>query len=85
MVMPVYISEISPKEHRGTLTSTIGPAFTFGVLFGLALNIGAEKFPLGWRMTFAVIGLMGLVYAIGMLFHPHTPRWVKRDLIPSMK
>ena len=74
MVMPVYISEMSPKEHRGTLTSTIGLTFTFGILFGLALNIGAEKISFGWRLTFAFVALAGLIYAIGMSLHPHTPR-----------
>ena len=74
MVMPIYISEMSPKDHRGTLTSTIGPAFTFGILFSLALNIGAEKLLIGWRLSFAFVALTGLVYAVGMLFHPHSPR-----------
>lgn len=83
MVMPVYISEMSPKDHRGTLTSIIGPTFTFGILFGLALNVGAEKFSFGWRVTFGYIALAGLVYAVGMALHPHTPRWVKSMLCSS--
>lgn len=74
VAMPVYISEVSPKEHRGTLSSLIGHGYTGGMLIALCLNIGYAKFALGWRVSFAVLGLLGAVFAIGMLFVPHTPR-----------
>ncbi len=74
VVMPVYISEVSPKEHRGMLASIIGPAYTGGILAALCLNIGFAKFPLGWRVAFMISALLGLIYAVGMIFMPHTPR-----------
>ena len=74
MVMPLYVSEISPKERRGLLISTIGPTFSAGFLATLALNIGFARFPVGWRVEFAIMGLLGMVYSVGILFIPHTPR-----------
>lgn len=74
MVMPVYISETSPKEHRGMLASIIGPTYSFGLLVSLSMNVGFSKFHLGWRVPFMIIALLGLICAVGMLFVPHTPR-----------
>ena len=72
--MPVYIAEMSPTEHRGKLTAIIGPGFHAGILFALISNIGFAKFPAGWRVAFSLIAVLGLIYAVGMLFLPHTPR-----------
>ena len=74
MVMPVYIAEMSPKEHRGTLASIIGQTFNLGILVALCLNVGFAKFCEGWRVAFAIVVLLGLIFTIGMLFLPHTPR-----------
>ena len=73
MVMSVYIAEMTPKESRGLLGAIIGPAFNMGSCLGLLANIGFAEFDLGWRLSIAVAGLVGLVYAIGMSFMPHTP------------
>ena len=74
MVAPVYVSEVSPKEHRGFLTSMIGNSLNFGFLITAGLNIGFAKFLLGWRVGFAILAALGVSYSIGMLFMPHTPR-----------
>lgn len=74
MAMPVYISEVSPKEHRGMLSSIISHTYTGGTLIALCLNVGYAKFTLGWRVSFVVLGMLGAIFAIGMLFVPHTPR-----------
>ena len=74
MIVPVYISEMSPKEHRGMLASTIGPIYGCGLLAALSMNVGFSKFHLGWRVPYAIIALLGVAYAIGMLYAPHTPR-----------
>jgi MFS family permease len=74
MAMPVYISEVSPKEHRGVLFSSLSHTYTGGTFIALCLNIGYAKFDLGWRVSFMVLSAFGLIYAVGMLFVPHTPR-----------
>lgn len=72
--MPIYISEMSPKESRGTLTSIIGPMYNIGFLGSLCTNIAFSKFSLGWRMAIAVLVIFGLLFTVGMKFMPHTPR-----------
>ena len=72
--MPVYIAEMTPKEIRGMMCSLIGPAFSVGISISLIANIGFAKFSLGWRVSIMIVGLVGLVYAIGMSIMPHTPR-----------
>lgn len=73
-VGPVYVSEMSPKDYRGLMNSLLGLTFAVGILAALLFNIGFEKFPSGWRVAFAIIGLLGLISTVGMLFVPHTPR-----------
>ena len=75
VVMPIYIGEMSPKQKRGLMMSFIGPGFSIGILIGLLTNVGFERFNEGWRVTCAVLALGGLIYAIGFIWLPHTPRY----------
>jgi predicted MFS family arabinose efflux permease len=74
MMTPVYISETSPKEHRGMLTSIVGQGYTLGLLVSLSMNVGFSRFNLGWRVPYMIRVPIGLVYTIGMMFAPHSPR-----------
>lgn len=74
MVMPVYVSEMSPKEHRGKLSAVVGPLFSGSVLAILCFNVGFAKFRDGWRLVHVIVTVLGVIYTIGMLFQPHTPR-----------
>ncbi len=76
MVMPVYISEVSPKESRGMLTSLIGIGYAMGALLGLCTNIGFSRFLLGWRVATGVQAVWGLLFSLGMVWMPYTPRYV---------
>ena len=80
VVVPVYIAEMSPKESRGMLVSLLGLIAGIGTVVGLCTNIGFSKFLLGWRLTSAVSGLSGLVYALTILWLPHSPRLVTISL-----
>ena len=75
MVMPVYISEMTPKESRGMMGSTIGPAYILGTMIAYLINVGYAKFYMGWRVSIAVMAVVSLVFGLGMMtFIPHTPR-----------
>lgn len=74
MVMPVYLSEMCPKESRGTFGAFIGIGLNAGSIIALVTNIGFAEFYLGWRFAFAILGVLSLVFAVGMKFMPHTPR-----------
>ena len=73
--MPTYIAEISPKELRGRIGSFIGPSFALGFLLAAASNIGFTRFWLGWRVSFGIQGVFGIVYVLGVNYLAHTPRY----------
>ncbi|MBR1907686.1 sugar porter family MFS transporter [bacterium] len=75
-VVPLYISEISPKHLRGTLVSLYQWAITSGILFSYFINVAFSKSYYNWRwMLFAGV-IPGLILFIGMLFMKDTPRWL---------
>lgn len=75
-VVPLYLSEISPKHLRGTLVSLYQWAITAGILFSYFINAVFAHAVYNWRwMLFAGV-VPGLVLFVGMLFMKDTPRWL---------
>lgn len=75
-VIPLYLSEISPKHIRGTLVSLYQWAITSGILFSYFINAVFAHVVYNWRwMLFAGV-VPGLILLIGMLFMQDTPRWL---------
>ena len=75
-VVPLYLSEISPKQMRGTLVSLYQLAITAGILFSYFINAVFAKSVYNWRwMLFAGV-VPGVILFIGMLFMKDTPRWL---------
>lgn len=81
-VVPLYLSEISPKHLRGTLVSLYQWAITAGILFSYFINAVFAHSVYNWRwMLFAGV-IPGIVLFVGMCFMHDTPRWLvskKRD------
>lgn len=81
-VVPLYLSEISPKHLRGTLVSLYQWAITAGILFSYFINAMFAHAVYNWRwMLFAGV-IPGIVLFVGMCFMHDTPRWLvskKRD------
>ncbi|CAL1407264.1 unnamed protein product [Linum trigynum] len=70
-VIPVYIAEITPKNSRGTLTSTHQFMLTFG--FSLVYLTGTL---ISWR-ALALVGVVPcLLHVLGIFFIPESPRWL---------
>ncbi len=75
-VVPLYLSEVSPKHLRGTLVSLYQWAITAGILFSYFINAVFAHAVYNWRwMLFAGV-LPSMVLLIGMLFMSDTPRWL---------
>ena len=75
-VVPLYLSEVSPKNFRGTLVSLYQWAITAGILFSYFINAVFAQAVYNWRwMLFAGV-VPGLVLFIGMCFMSDTPRWL---------
>ncbi|KAK3413927.1 sugar transporter ERD6-like 6 isoform X2 [Eucalyptus grandis] len=72
-VVPVYITEVSPDNMRGTLGSVNQLSVTIGTLlaylFGIFLN---------WRILAIVGSLPCLVLIPGLFFIPESPRWLAK-------
>lgn len=76
-VTPSYISEITPARDRGKLvlinsiTITLGECIAFLAGYFLCSN-GVEN----WRSMFLLGFLPATVLFAGMVFMPHSPRWL---------
>lgn len=79
VLSPMYIAEISPPEVRGRLvainqlTIVLGQVFTHLQNF-LLRDIGTEA----WRWMFGLGMAPSLLFFLGVLFLPESPRWLIR-------
>ena len=75
-VVPLYLSEISPKHLRGTLVSLYQWAITAGILFSYFINAIFAHAVYNWRwMLFAGVVPAAILF-VGMCFMNDTPRWL---------
>ena len=79
MVVPMYISEISPPEQRGTLV-TINNVFCPGGQFVAAcVSAALAESPNGWRWMFGLGAVPALIQLVGFMFMPESPRWLLKS------
>ncbi len=80
---PMYISEIAPAESRGRLAGMFQFNIVFGILVAFLSNaLLAKMGDHAWRWMLGVEAFPALLYTIGCLFIPESPRWLiakKRD------
>ncbi|KAK9064940.1 hypothetical protein SSX86_016323 [Deinandra increscens subsp. villosa] len=83
-VVPLYISEISPTEIRGTLGSINQLSICIGILAALLAGLPLSRYPLWWRTMFGIAVIPSVLLALGMAFSPESPRWlVQQRKIPQ--
>ncbi|OXN04757.1 hypothetical protein V6000_001179 [Aspergillus fumigatus] len=78
MVAPLYISEISPPECRGTLLVLEEFCIVLGIVIAYWITYGT-RFMAGewsWRLPFLLQMIPGFVLAGGVLALPFSPRWL---------
>ncbi|KAI8853674.1 hypothetical protein BC829DRAFT_275101 [Chytridium lagenaria] len=81
MSVPLYISETSPPNIRGRLTTIYQLMITFGIFMascvnGVILTVVPEESNLLWRLAFAMQMIPGAVLFFVMLRMPRSPRWL---------
>jgi sugar porter (SP) family MFS transporter len=91
---PMYIAEVAPAQARGRLVAINQLTIVIGILLAQFVNWGLGRgLPAGasaeyirasfygqtcWRLMFGLTALPAVVFLLGMLFVPESPRWLAR-------
>jgi MFS family permease len=85
-VVPVYQSEIAPKEIRGRVVSLQQWAITWGILiqyfiqYGASFTGGGAKSPTqgsaAFRIPWGIQMVPAFILFVGMFWFPKSPRWL---------
>lgn len=72
-IIPVYIAEVTPPEHRGKMVVM----FQFMVVFGISFAY-FWGYILGdqWRIMFALGVVPAIILMLGIILLPESPRWL---------
>jgi sugar porter (SP) family MFS transporter len=87
VIAPAYIAEVAPARIRGRLGSLQQLAIVLGIFLALAVNdliahtAGSPDAPFwfgvpAWRWMFWVEAIPSVVYGLGALFIPESPRYL---------
>ena len=74
-VTPLYISEMSPPQMRGSLVSLNQLAITIGIVVSYLVDFSLSAFQ-GWRYMLGFAAIPAIILGVGMLPLPDTPRWL---------
>ena len=79
IVSPVYITEISPPERRGTMVSLYQFAITLGFVLAYLVNylilVNLHVADL-WRVMLGAEAVFTLLFFVVIFFIPESPRWL---------
>jgi MFS family permease len=78
MVAPLYISEISPPEIRGTLLVLQELCIVVGIVIAFYITYGTRHIAghWAWRLPFLIQMLPAIVMCSGIFLLPYSPRWL---------
>ncbi len=74
-VTPLYISEVSPPDRRGSLVSLNQLSITVGIVVSYVVDFALSSIQ-GWRYMLGLAAFPATILGVGMLFLPDTPRWL---------
>jgi sugar porter (SP) family MFS transporter len=97
---PMYIAEVAPAHMRGRLVAINQLTIVFGILGAQIVNmLIAEKVAdgataemirqswngqFGWRWMFTAVTVPSLLFFVGALFVPESPRWLVKNGKPEL-
>ncbi|EJP68117.1 hexose transporter [Beauveria bassiana ARSEF 2860] len=78
MVVPLYISEISPPEIRGTLLVLEELSIVVGIVVSFWITYGTQYIHShwSWQLPFLLQIVPGLILGFAAIFLPFSPRWL---------
>ncbi|PKA45695.1 Sugar carrier protein C [Apostasia shenzhenica] len=73
--VPVYLSEMAPAKHRGTLNIGFQLMITLGILAANLINYATSKMngAIGWRVSLGLAAVPAAIITVGSFFLPDTP------------
>lgn len=75
-VAPMYISEMAPRKIRGGAVSFNQMMIVSGILAAYIVDFALKGVTGNWRWMLGLGAFPGAALAIGMVFLPHSPRWL---------
>eukprot|EP01047_Picozoa_sp_COSAG01_P029297 COSAG01_NODE_2004_length_8669_cov_52.796499_2_plen_396_part_00 len=75
-VLPMYASEIAPKQIRGLLGTLFQLAIVVGILIATIVAIFIEHMAGGWKFALGIAALPAAILAGGIWKFPESPRWL---------
>ncbi|MCX7512793.1 sugar porter family MFS transporter [Frateuria sp. STR12] len=72
---PLYLAEVAPEHIRGAMISTYQLMITIGILVAF-LSDTALSYTGAWRWMLGVIAIPGVLFLLGVLMLPDSPRWL---------
>jgi SP family xylose:H+ symportor-like MFS transporter len=80
MVCPMYIAEISPSKVRGRNVAINQLTVVIGILITNLINYSlADQGPEAWRWMFGLGTIPSLIFLVGVVFLPESPRWLLKE------
>ncbi|WP_316816071.1 sugar porter family MFS transporter [Pedobacter nyackensis] len=80
MLCPMYIAEVSPAEVRGRNVAINQLTVVIGILVTNLVNYFlAETGPDAWRWMFGLGTVPSVIFLVGVLWLPESPRWLLKD------
>jgi len=77
MLSPMYIAEVSPAAIRGRNVAINQLTIVIGILVTNLVNYTlADKGPDAWRWMFGLGCVPSLLFFLGVIFLPESPRWL---------
>ena len=75
MIVPVYISELTPTEIRGHMVAVNNFTITAGQLIasGIAFALGTN-----WRWMLGIAAIPSSIQFLAMFCMPESPRWLSK-------
>lgn len=72
---PLYLAEVSSGSSRGAMVSTYQLMITIGILAAFLSDLALSHSE-SWRWMLGVIAIPGVLFLLGVLTLPESPRWL---------
>lgn len=82
VVVPIYISEVSPPKEKGLFGAMTQIMVNIGILLAQVLGYFLSRDSL-WRIILAVAGGIALLQLLGLFMVPESPKWLAEHNKPQ--